>query len=105
AFGRDVDHHGGALLVEMGEFGLGHAGAFAGSSRARVAAATSRWRISDSPIRKQDAPACFIRARSAAPPRPLSLTSNRPAGTMRASVSVVPRSTINVLRLRLFIPM
>ena len=73
------------------------------SSR-RVAAATSPARISDSPTRKQRAPAAASgrdrpgrRCRSRRP-------RGGPAGTSGASSSVVSRSTFKVLRLRLLMP-
>ena len=79
--GRDIDHAGGALVVEMGER---HA---ASPSRWRVAAVTSAWRMSDSPTRKVLMPAACNAVRSPGPDRPLSATSVRP-GVVESSNEV-----------------
>ena len=66
-----IDHAGAAIGVEMGE---------AHPIIARVAASTSAWRISASPIRKQRTPCSAIASRSARVVRPLSATKVQPAG-------------------------
>ena len=69
-----VDHAGGAVVVEMGE------AVMAVVRMARVAAATSAWRIRLSPMRKALTPTLASLARSAGVKRPLSPTIRRSLG-------------------------
>ena len=96
--------------IEMGERlgGLRHAIAAVGpraqrracarASSARVAAATSFWRIRLSPTRKVEMPTAASRARSAGVKMPLSPTMMRSRGTSGASRSLIASVVSKVLQ-------
>ena len=72
---------------------------------ARVAAATSFWRIKLSPTRNVEMPALASRVRSSGAKMPLSATTTCPAGTKAAKRSLVASVVSKVFRLRLLMPM
>src|SRR5208282_1293284 len=108
---RNVDHPGLAAGAEMREiFAPCHNIHRAGTSTAprarsaRVAAATSFWRIKLSPTRNVAIPALASLARSSGANIPLSATTTRPPGTEPIKRSLIASVVSKVFRLRLLMP-